>query len=91
MARPNAVGMRELWSADFRNGRNDLSRHAHAIDDLVPRYVVGNQPKDGHQRARLAEDPGLGQLPDRLGMASQIAAGNGPPRARSSGGQRRSR
>ena len=49
---------------------NDLSRHAVAADDLVPRHLVGDQPKERDQCAGAAARAGAGKLSHGLDVAA---------------------
>ena len=86
-----AVAVCGVWPADLGHRGHHLSGHAHAAQDLVSRYVVGDQPEDRHQRRHLAARPGLGQLSDGVGVAAQAATGHGSTGAGPSDRTRRGR
>src|ERR1022692_3012330 len=49
-------------------------------DCLVSCHVVGDQSEEWSQRLGATASVGLGELPDGLGLAAQIAAGHGKAR-----------
>ena len=73
------VPVRRMWTADLRDRRDHFSGHAHAIDDVVSRDVVGDQPEDRRERAAIAAGAGPRELRDRLDVAAQVAAGHVRP------------
>ena len=52
-ARPRAQDVRDVRASGVRDGGNDLPRHPHAADAVVPRDLVGGQP-EGRGPARRA-------------------------------------
>ena len=76
-ARRSLTAMFGLRLSDIGHGWDGLPGHAQAPDDVVSRDVVHHQPKERRQCAGYAASVGVKELPDRLGMASQIAARDG--------------
>jgi hypothetical protein len=85
------VAVRHVWAADLGDGWHDLPGHADAAADVVSRDVVRHQPEDGDERPDPATRPGPRELPDRVDVAAQVAAGHGATGTRAVGGPCRSR
>src|SRR5271169_3893038 len=73
------------------DGGDNFSRYANSADGLVSCYVVGDQSEEWSQRLGATASLGLGELPDGLGLAAQIAAGHGKARTGSTLGTGRGR
>ena len=67
-----------LPASSLGNRRHDFSGQSFAADHVVSGDVVHHQPEERRQRLGAAARFGIGQLPDGLGTAAQIAAGDGP-------------
>lgn len=64
------LGMRRLWPSILGDRGNDISGYAKAVEPVVSCDVVRHQSKDRRQRFGIAAGSGIGQLPDRLDVAS---------------------
>src|SRR5882757_9586014 len=71
---------------DLGDGGHRVPGYAKASHHLVSGEVACDQPEKRRQRTRLTEGPGTGQLSDRLVVAAQIAARDGPTGSRSAHG-----
>src|ERR1039458_10411965 len=75
-----------LRLSDIGHGGDSLPGHAPAIDHVVSRHVVRDQPKERRQCAGDAAGVGTEKLPDRRGLAAQIASSDGTAGPGSCGG-----
>ena len=87
-----AQDVRDVRASGVRDGGNDLPRHPHAADAVVPRDLVGGRPEARCQCAGPATCPGTRQLPHRLDVAPQApprhgARRPGPPDRRGGSGR----
>src|SRR5712692_738119 len=85
-----AVALCDVCAPSLGDGRDDLPGHAGPVDHVVSRHLVGDQPEDRCQCLGLAARVGPPKLQDRLGVAAQAPAGDGPSRTGSADGSRRS-
>ena len=76
----NSVQMRELRTSGFSHCRDDFSGHTQAVAKLVHGDLVGYHAEERRECGRLTADSRLGQLSDRLDVASQNPHGNGQSR-----------
>src|SRR5215469_2867614 len=74
-----ASGMRQLWTPDLGNRRDDLPRHAQAVGSVVPNNVVGDEPEKWGQRTGSPESSRIGKLQDSLDVVAQAEASHGSP------------
>lgn len=74
---PQSLSVCGLRLSVLDHRRYNLSRHPHFLTDLVSSHLVCNQPKTGRERFGVATSFGFGQLPNRLGLAAQVEAGDG--------------
>lgn len=76
----SADALPEMRTPSVRDGRHDLSQDTPAASDVVPDDVVGDGPEERGQRPWTSTDSWIGQLPDGMGLAPQIAVCHGPAR-----------
>jgi len=67
---------------NFGDCRNDFPGHAHSVDGVVSRHVVGDDPEERRQRVGAATSAGPEEVRDSLDMAAQIAPCHGQAGAR---------
>ena len=72
-----ASAMRQLWTSDLSNRRDDLSGHAQAVGSLVPHDVVGDEPEKRGQCPGFAEGSRIGKLQNSLDVVAQAEASHG--------------
>jgi ribosomal protein L37AE/L43A len=72
------------------DGRHDFPGYADTANGLVSCPMVGNQSEERRQRLGATASLRSGKLPDRLGKATQTAAGYGEARAGATLGEGRS-
>jgi hypothetical protein len=76
-AGPAGDGLHPLSSRDLDHGRNTVREDAQTAEGVVQGDVVGHQPEDRRKCSRTAASARLGQLRDRVVVASQASSGHG--------------
>ena len=74
-----ALEMCRVWAQDLGDGRDDLSPHPYAVEHVVCRGLVGDLAEERGLGAESARHAGAGVVRDRLGVAAQVAPGDGAP------------
>src|SRR5215470_3804885 len=74
---PAGDGLYPLPSRDLDHGRHAVREDSQTAESMVQGHVVGHQPEDGCECPRTAASPGVGQLRDRLVVASQASSRHG--------------
>ena len=77
MADGKASALRGMPVQVVVDGGDHVSRHAEAVDALVPCDLVGGEPKERGERQGDPADSGAGQLRNRVGVAAQTASCDG--------------
>jgi hypothetical protein len=76
----NHLRMRGMPPPRINTVRNPISRHALTVDALVSGNMVCNVSEDRDQRTWIATGVRHRELPDGMGLAAQVAEGDGTPR-----------
>src|SRR3989442_6952866 len=87
-----AVDVHRVWPPGLADGGHDLPGHPDLVGAVVRRDLVGDEPEERRERARVAAHPRIGKLPHGLDLAPQAPPRDGPTRPRPSlgrGGGRR--
>ena len=76
------VGLRRSRQAHFGHRRNPVCRYPYSADAVVRRRLARLLDEERRLGARAAEAARAGQLRDGVGVAAQVASGDGDPRSR---------
>lgn len=74
-----AIAMRQLWTSDLGNRRDDLSGHTQTVGSVVPHDVVGDKSEKRGECPGSAEGPRIGKLQNSLDVVAQAEASHGSP------------
>ena len=75
------VDLSSMSLSRFGHGRDDLSGHAKAVEDVVPGGLACYQPEEWCQRGEPAASARPGELYDGVDMAAQTPSSHGAARS----------